>query len=96
MMRADVVAHEREGAAALIHLPIQRVPKGHAFPLSLPSLTVPIDRARTGVKGRKKSEGTRALLLGLMPVGDVLRLGGQGGGATRARLQGGLLIHGEH
>ena len=32
----------------------------------------------------------------LGPVGNVLRLGWPGGGATRARLQGGLLIHREH
>lgn len=96
MMRADIVAHEMDGTDALSHLQIQRFQKGYAFPLPLPVITVPIDLARTGVKGRKKIEGTRTLIRMLGPVGNVLRLCWQGGGATRARLQRGLLIHGEH
>lgn len=96
MMRADIVAHEMDGTDALINLQIQRFQKGDVFPLPLPVITVPIDLARTGVKGRKKIEGTRALLLVLGPVRNVPWLCWQGGGVTRARLQRGLLIHGEY
>lgn len=96
MMRADIVAHEMDGTDALIDLQIQRFQKGYAFPLPLPVITVTIDLARTGVKGSKQIQGTCAFILVLGPVGNVLRLCWHGGGATRARLQRGLLIHGEH
>src|SRR5919106_3213300 len=96
MMRADIVAQEMDGTEALINLPLQRFQRGNAFPLPLPVVTVTIDLTRTGVKGSKQIQGTCALILMLGPVGNVLRLCWQGGGATRARLQRGLLIHGEH
>src|SRR4030095_16030972 len=96
MMRTDIVAHEMDGTDALINLQVQCFQKGYAFPLPLPVITLPIDLTRTGVKGSKQIQGTCALILVLGPVGNVLQLGWQGGGATRARLQRGLLIHGEH
>ena len=96
MMRADIVAHEMDNTDVLVKLRVQCVQKGDKFPLSLPFITVPVDLARTGVKGGKEIEGTSALILVLVPVGNVLRLGWQGWGATRSRLQGGLLVHRQH
>jgi hypothetical protein len=90
MMRADIVAHEMNGVDVLVNLRIQHFQKGDAFPLALPLKTLPIDLARTGVKGRKEIEGPSALILVLVPVGNVLRLGWPGRSATRSRLQGGL------
>lgn len=96
MMRADIAAHEMDKADVLAKLRVQCIQKGDKFPLSLPFITLPIDLARTGVKGGKEIEGTGALLLVLVPVGTVLWLGWQGWGATRSRLQGGLLVHRQH
>jgi hypothetical protein len=59
----------------LAKLRVQCIQKGDKFPLSLPFITLPIDLARTGVKGGKEIEGTGALLLVLVPVGTVLWLG---------------------
>jgi hypothetical protein len=94
MMRTDIVTHELDGADGLVNLRIQRLQKGDEFPLPLAFITVPIDVTRTGVKGGKKMERTSALILVRVPVGNVLRLGWQGWGATRTWLQGGLLVHG--
>src|SRR5262244_2941736 len=93
MMRADMVAHEMNGADALVNLRIQRFQKSAEFPLPLPLRTVPIDLARAGVKGRNEMERTRPLVLMLNAVGPVGGLGWQGRGAARPRLQGGLLVH---
>jgi hypothetical protein len=49
MRRTDMVAHEMDGTDALINLQIQRFQKGNAFPLPLPVITVPVDRARARV-----------------------------------------------
>jgi hypothetical protein len=94
LMRAHMVAHEMDGTDALIHLPSHRFPKGDGCPRPLPVITVPIDLASTGVKGRNKIEGTRALRLGRGPVRNVPRRCWLGGGVTRARRQRGLLIPG--
>ena len=78
---------EVEGESGMVSCPL---------PLSLPFITLPIDLARTGVKGGQEISGARARILVLMSVGKVLRLGWQGWGATRALLQGGLLVHRQH
>ena len=95
VMRTDIVTHEMDGADGLVNLRLPHRQHGDEFPLPLAFITVPIDVTRTGVKGGKQSERPSTLLLVLVPVGNVLRLGWQGWGATRARLQGGLLVHGE-
>jgi hypothetical protein len=95
MMRTDIVTHEMDDADGRVNLRLQRLQKGDEFPLPLAFITVPIDVTRTGVKGGKKIERAGALILVLVPVGNVRRLCWQGWGATGARLQGGLLVHGE-
>ena len=57
---------------------------------------MPIDLARTDVKGRKEVEGHRTLILMFGPVGNILRLGWQSRGQTGSRLQGSLFVHGQH
>src|SRR5918992_341236 len=96
MMRTDMVAHEVNGTDPLVNLRIQRFQKSDEFPLPLPLITVPIDLARAGVKGRKEMERTRPLVLMLNAVGPVVGLGWQSRDQSGPRLQGGLLIEGEH
>jgi hypothetical protein len=96
MMRADLVAYARDHTDVLGTLRVPCVPQGEQVPLSLPVITRPLDRASTGVKGGTEMAGTSALSLVRVPGGTVLRLGWQGGGATRSRRQGGLLVHRHH
>ena len=96
MVRTDIVAYEVNRVDVLVNLCIECFQKGDAFPLPLPLITVPIDLARAGVTGGKEMECARPLVLMLHAVGPVVELGGQGRGATRPRLQGSLLVHGEH
>ena len=80
----------------LVNCAIYRFEKGHAFPLPLPFITVPVDLARTGVKGGKESERARPLVRMLHAVRPVVGLGWQGRGRSGPRLEGGLLLEGEH
>jgi hypothetical protein len=86
MNRADV----------LIDFHIHRFEKGDAFPLPLPVIRVPVDLARTSVKGRQEIQRPCTLILMLDAVGQVVGPGGQGQGRAGPRLEGGLLIEGEH
>lgn len=95
MMCTDIVTHEMNDADAFVNVCIQDFQKGQEFPLTLPFRTVPIDLARTGVKGREEIEGPGALILMLVPVGNILWLGREGWGETWSGLQGSLLVHGE-
>src|SRR5215510_16027342 len=76
MMGADIVAHEVNRADRRVKLRVQCFQKGDEFPLPLPVITVPIDLARAGVKGRKEVEGACAPVFILMPVAQVLGLRG--------------------
>ena len=96
MMRPDMVTHEMNDAEALVNLCIQDFQKGHEFPLTLPFVTLPINLAGTGVKGRKEVEGPRPRIRMFGPVGTMLRLGWQGRGQTGSRLQGSRFVHGQH
>jgi hypothetical protein len=96
MMRTDIIAHQMNRADALVDFHIHRFEKGHEFPLSLPFITVPVDPTRASVKGGKEIERPRPLVLMLNAGGQVIGLGGQGRGQAGPRLQGGLLIKGEH
>ena len=95
MVRADVVTHEMKRADLLVNLPVQRFEKVDELSLALPVITVPVDLARTGVKGRKEMEGPGALVVVLVPVRKVLWLGWAGRSVPRSRLEGGLLVHGQ-
>jgi hypothetical protein len=57
---------------------------------------VPVDFARTAVEAGKEIERPRPLVLMLDAVGPVVGLGWQRRGRSGPRLQGGLLIEGEH
>jgi hypothetical protein len=59
----------------LRNLPVQLFQKGDEFLLPFAVITLPIDLARTGVKGDKEMQGPGALVLVLAPVGQILRLG---------------------
>jgi hypothetical protein len=96
MRRTDMVAHQMDRADTLLNLDIHCVQKGHEFPLPLAVLPVPVDLASTGVEGGKEMEGPRPLVLMLDAVGPGGGLGWQGRGRSGPRLQGGLLIEGEH
>ena len=95
MMRTDMVTHALNDGEAFVKCCMHDVQKGQAFPLTLPFSTVPIDLARTGVKGCEEIERPGALILMLVPVGNILWLGWEGWGETWSGLQGSLLIHGE-
>src|SRR5438034_5290684 len=95
MVCTDVVTHEMNRADRLVNLPVQRFEKVDKLPLALPVITVPVDLARTGVKGRKEIEGPCPLVLVLVSVRKVLRLGWPGRSVSRSRLEGGLLIYGQ-
>ena len=95
MVRADVVTHEMNRADLLVNFPVQRFEKVDELSLALPVITVPVDLARTCVKGRKEIEGPGALVLVLVPVRKVLWLGWAGRSVPRSRLEGGLLVHGQ-
>jgi hypothetical protein len=79
MIRTDVIAGEMNRTDVGINFYVQHFPKGDAFLLSLAFITVPIDLARTGVKGRKEIQTPDALVLMLAPVRNVLWLGRLGG-----------------
>src|SRR4030095_10688555 len=74
MMRTDMVSDQMNPPAGLSHLLIQVFQEGDAFRLPLVFITLAIDLARTGMKGRKDVEGTSACVLGLIAIGPVLRL----------------------
>jgi hypothetical protein len=78
MLRTDVVADEVNGADGLVNLGIHCVQAGDEFPRPLPLITMSIDLARAGVKGRKEMERVRPLVRIRHAVGPVGRLGGQG------------------
>src|ERR1700751_1133475 len=96
MMRTDIVAHQMNRADTLLNLDIHGFEKGYEFSLPLALITVPVDLARTSVEGGKEVECPRPLVLMLDAVGQVVGLGWQGRGRSGPRLQGGLLIDGEH
>lgn len=96
MMRTDIVAHQMNRADTLLNLDIHGFEKGYEFSLPLALITVPVDLARTSVEGGKEIECPRPLVLMLDAVGQVVGLGWQGRGRSGPRLQGGLLIDGEH
>jgi hypothetical protein len=96
LMRTDMVAHQMNRADTLLNLDIHGFEKGHEFPLPLAVIPVPITLARTGVERGKEIERPRALGLMLDAVGQVVGLSWQGRGQSGPRLQGGLLIEGEH
>jgi hypothetical protein len=96
MMCTDMIAHQMNRTDVFVNGDIYRFEKGPAFPLPLPCITVPVDLARTGVKGGKEMERARPLVLMLHAVRPVVGLGGQGRGRSGPRLEGGLLIAGEH
>jgi hypothetical protein len=91
-----MIAHQMKRADVLIDFHIHRLEKGDAFPLPLPVVTVPVDLARTSVKGSEAIQRTRPLVLMRHAVGQVVGPGWQGRGWSGPRLQGGLLIEGEH
>jgi hypothetical protein len=91
-----MIAHQMNRTDVFVNGDIYRFEKGPAFPLPLPCITVPVDLARTGVKGGKEMERARPLVLMLHAVRPVVGLGGQGRGRSGPRLEGGLLIAGEH
>src|SRR5918995_633431 len=78
MMRTDIITHEMNHVDVLIDFHIHRFEKGDEFPLSLPVITVPVDLARTSVKGGKEIQGSRPLVLMLHAVGQVMGAGGPG------------------
>jgi hypothetical protein len=78
MMRTDMIAHQMNRVDVGVNLCLHRFQEGDKLPLTLPFLTVPIDLARPGVKGRTEMQGTRPCILVLVPVGQVLRPGWQG------------------
>jgi hypothetical protein len=92
MVRADVVTHAMNRPDLRVNLPVQRFEKVDELSLALPVITVPVDLARTGVKGRTELEGPGALVRVLVPVRKVLGLGGSecaavaaGGRSSRPR-----------
>jgi hypothetical protein len=96
LMRTDRVTHEMHEAEARVNLGLPDFQKGHAFPLTLPFVTWPINRAGTGGKGRQEVAGPRPLRRMCGPVGHRLRLGWQGRGPTGSRWQGRLFVPGPH
>src|SRR5918996_4338210 len=96
MMRTDIVTYQMNRADGLIDFHIHRFQKGNEFPLPLTIITVPVDLARTGVKGGKEIQRPRALVLMLHAVGPVVGLSWEGRGESGPRLQRGLLVHGEY
>ena len=56
MMGTDIISHQMNRTDVFVNGDIYRFEKGHAFPLPLPFITVPVDLARTGVKGGKEIE----------------------------------------
>ena len=96
MMCTDILAHPMTRANVLIDFHIHRFENGDEFPWPLPVITVPVDLARTSVKGREEMQRPRPLVLMLHAVGQVVGPGWQGWGWSGPRLQGGFLIEGEH
>jgi hypothetical protein len=96
MMRTDMVAHEGKGAEALVHRRLQGVQTSDEVPLPLALITVPLDLASAGVKGRQEMARTGPLVLMLHAVGPLGGLGWQSRGAARPRRQGGRLVHRQH
>ena len=82
MMCTDIIAHQMNRTDVFVNCDIYRFEKGHAFPLPLPFITVPVDLARTGVKGGKEIERARPLVLMLHAVRQVVGLGWQGRGRS--------------
>ena len=95
MMRTDIVTYQMNRPDVLSNLLIQVFQEGDAFLLPFALITLAIDLARTGIKGRKEVEGASACVLVLIPIGQVLRLRWPGRGQPRTRLQRGLLIQRE-
>jgi hypothetical protein len=96
MVRTDMVTDERNGLHGVRNRLVSMCQKREAFLRPCPFITLPIDLVGTGVQGGQAMEGTRTLILVLVSVGQVLRLGWPGRGATRARRQGRLLVHRPH
>ena len=96
LRRPDMVAPQMNRADILFNLDIHGFEKGHAFPLPLAVITVPVDFARTAVEGGTERERPCPLILRLDAVGQVVRLGGPGRSQSGPRLQGGLLVDSEH
>src|SRR4029434_9844840 len=96
MMRTDIVAHQMNRADTLLNLDIHGFEKGDEFSLPLALITVSVDLRRASVECGKEMWCPRPLVLMLDAVGQVVGLGWQGRGRSGPRLQGGLLIDGEH
>jgi hypothetical protein len=96
LMRTDMVAHQMNRADILLNLDIHGVENGHAFPLPLAVITVPVDFASTDVEGGQERERPCPLIRMRDAVGQVVRLGGQGRRQSGPRLPGGLLVASEH
>jgi hypothetical protein len=96
MMCTDMIAHQMNRPDVLVNCDIYRVEKGHAFPLPLPFITVPVDLASTGVKGGNELARARPLVRMRQAVRPVVGLGWPGRGRSGPRLEGGLLSDGEH
>jgi hypothetical protein len=95
IVHTDVVTHEMNRADLLVNLPVQCFEKVDELSLALPVIPVPVDLARTGVKGCQEIEGPCTLVLVLVPVRKVLRLDWLGRSVPRSQLEGGLLVHGQ-
>lgn len=87
-----MITYQMNRPDVLSNLLIQVFQAGDAFLLPLACITLAIDLARTGLKGRKEVEGARACVLVLIAIGQVLRLRWPGRSSPRPRLQRGLLI----
>jgi len=95
MRRTDMVAHQLKRADGLIDCPIHRFKKGDAFPWSFTVSTVPIDLARTGIKGGHEMQRPGPLVLLRHVVGPVVGLRWEGRGKSGPRWPRGLLVHRE-
>jgi Bacterial regulatory protein, Fis family len=96
VMRTHIVTHEMNRPDVGGNLPIQMFQKGAEFLLAFAGKTLPVDLARTGIKGREEVEGAGTCVLMLVPIGQMTGLGGPRGGRSRPWLQGGLLVDGKH
>jgi hypothetical protein len=96
VMRTHIVTHEMNRPNVRSNLSVHLFQKGDEFLLAFAFKTLPIDLARTGIKGRKEVEGAGTSVLMLVPIGQMTGLGGERGGRSRPWLQGGLLIDGKH
>jgi hypothetical protein len=92
MLRPDMVTDQMNRPDVLSTLLSQVFQAGEAFLLPLACLTLAIDLARPGRKGRTEVEGASACVLVLRAMGPVLRLRWPGRSAPRPRLPRGLRL----